>query len=369
MIHILIGTRAQLIKMMPLMYEMREQNIDYNFVFMAQHRETIYEMLDDFDLKLPDYVLCDTGVDIVSTKQMIVWSLKVLFYGIKNRSKIFKKDKDGIVLIHGDAPPLFLGAVIAKAQGLQVGSIEAGLRSFNYWKPFPEEITRVLTAKFGLVDVFYCQDDAAVANVEAYRGRTVHTQGNTIVDAIQLAIDVNQTRGETLSAPSVPYGVVTLHRYETISNDDQLHLVVDLVLKISHKMQLKFILHPPTRTALKKTGLYEVLNSTVNIDLLPRMNFIDFNALISGSKFIVTDGGSNQEECAFLGIPCLLFRNETERFEGLGENVVLSKFDEAIIDKFVDCYMDLRRSQSNALHSPTDIILNDVSGYIRGEQK
>jgi UDP-N-acetylglucosamine 2-epimerase (non-hydrolysing) len=293
-----------------------------------------------------------------------VWSLKVLFHGIKNRSEIFKEDRDGIVLIHGDAPPLFLGAVIAKAQGLQVGSIEAGLRSFNLWKPFPEEITRVVTARLGLIDVFFCQDDVAVNNVEAYRGRSVHTQGNTIIDAIQLAIDVNQTRGKTLTAPSEPYGVVTLHRYETISNDDQLHLVVDLVLKISHKMQLKFILHPPTRTALKKTGLYEVLNSADNIDLLPRMNFIDFNTLISGSKFIVTDGGSNQEESAFLGIPCLLFRNETERLEGLGKNAILSKFDEAIIDDFLNRYEELKGRKLQALHSPTDIVLKDVKRYI-----
>ena len=364
MIHILIGTRAQLIKMIPLMYSMKEQNIDYNFVFMAQHRETIYEMLDDFGLKKPDYVLCDTGTDIVSSKQMFFWSLKVLFYGLKNKSKIFKKDKDGIVLIHGDAPPLFLGAVIAKAQGLQVGSIEAGLRSFNLWKPFPEELTRVVTAKLGLVNVFYCQDDAAVANVENYRGRNVHTQGNTIVDAISLAININRSGEQAASNPTEPYAVVTLHRFETISKNDRLKLVVDLVMKISLKIQLKFILHPPTRAALKKSGLYEKLDAASNIDLLPRMNFINFNSLISESEFIVTDGGSNQEECAFLGIPCLLFRNETERFEGLGVNVVLSKFDEAIIDNFVDGYMDLKGSMSKMLHSPTDIILDDVKKYL-----
>lgn len=77
--------------MIPLMYAMKERNIDYNFVFMAQHSETIYKMLDDFSLKVPDYVLCGTGTDIVGSKQMVVWSLKVLFYGIKNKSKIFKK--------------------------------------------------------------------------------------------------------------------------------------------------------------------------------------------------------------------------------------------------------------------------------------
>ena len=85
MIHILIGTRAQLIKMIPLMYAMKKRGIGYNFIFMAQHRETIYEMLADFGLKMPDFVLCDTGTDIVSSRQMITWSIKVLIQGIKNR--------------------------------------------------------------------------------------------------------------------------------------------------------------------------------------------------------------------------------------------------------------------------------------------
>ena len=345
------------------MHVMQERDIEYNFIFMAQHRETIYEMLDDFALKRPDYVLCDTGTDIVSSRQMIFWSFKVLFQGIKNKSKVFKKDKKGIVLIHGDAPPLFLGGMIARAQGLKVASVEAGLRSFNLRKPFPEEVTRVITGKIGLIDIFYCQDDMAMNNVQAYRGQGVNTHGNTIIDAIRLAVEANKAQGDTGMEPAEPYGVVTLHRFETISNEEQLKSAMDLVVKISRRIRLKFILHPPTRTALQKTGLYEQLNSTADIDLLPRMNFIDFNNLISSAEFIVTDGGSNQEESAFLGIPCLLFRNETERLEGLGKNVVLSKFDEVVIDDFMNRYTELRTPMSDATGSPTEIILNDILQY------
>lgn len=364
MIHVLIGTRAQLIKMIPLLHQMQERQIEYNFIFMAQHHETIYEMLEDFDIKQPDYVLCDTGTDIVSSKQMVIWSLKVLFKGIRDKAKIFKNDKKGIVLIHGDAPPLFLGALIAKAQGLKVGSVEAGLRSFNLWKPFPEEITRVITGKMGLIDVFYCQDEKAIANVQAYRGRSVHTQGNTIVDAIRLAIKLNEVRKSEVLASEPPYGVVTLHRFETISREANLQLVINLVMRISEKIALKFILHPPTREALKKTNLYDVLDKNPNIELLPRMSFIDFNALISDAEFIVTDGGSNQEESAYLGIPCLLFRNETERFEGLGVNVVLSKFDQDTIDDFINRYPDFKGPVLEINQSPTNIILEDVLPFV-----
>ena len=96
---------------------------------------------------------------------MIFWSVRVLTYAFLNSKKIFQNDQQGVVLIHGDAPPLFLGALMAKRQGLKVAQVEAGLRSNNYLKPFPEELTRVFSAKIGLIDIFFCQDAKAVNNI------------------------------------------------------------------------------------------------------------------------------------------------------------------------------------------------------------
>jgi UDP-N-acetylglucosamine 2-epimerase (non-hydrolysing) len=361
MIHILIGTRAQLIKMIPIMHELQRTKVNYNFIFMAQHRETIYEMLDDFGLKKPDHVLCDEGRDIVSSKHMAIWSFKVLFKGLISKAKLFQGDKKGIVLIHGDAPPLLLGAILAKSQGLKVGSVEAGLRSFNFWKPFPEEITRVITAKTGLLDVFYCQDKISFKNSQNYsKGRCVLTHGNTIVDAISLATNVNRNNNNEVQSEKEFYAVVTLHRFETISNIKQLSKVIELVELVAQKINVKFILHPPTRAAIKKHNFYQRLELNEKIVLLPRMNFINFNALIISSEFIVTDGGSNQEESAFLGIPCLLFRNETEREDGLNSNVVLSNFNENIINNFVSNYKDYKKKVKELDISPTRIILDDI---------
>ena len=364
MIHVLIGTRAQLIKMIPLMREMQDRGIDYNFIFMAQHHETIYEMLDDFDLKSPDSVLCDEGSDIVSAKQMALWSLKVLWHGLWRRKTLFRGDKDGIVLIHGDAPPLFLGAVLAKLQGLKVGSVEAGLRSFKMRKPFPEEATRVFTARLGLIDVFYCQDDTSLRNAQAYRqGRCVHTHGNTIVDAIRLATHLNDAAQANDADDAEPFAVVTLHRFETISNAEGLQRIVDLVKRVTGKIRAKFILHPPTRAALQRSGLYHELEQNDRLELLPRMRFIHFNSLISKAAFLITDGGSNQEETAFLGIPCLLFRDETERQDGLGENVLLSHFDNQAIDAFIASPEAYRRPMREYALRPTDAIIDDVTQF------
>ena len=104
---------------------------------------------------------------------------------------IFRDDKHGVVLIHGDAPPLFLGALMAKRQGLKVAQVEAGLRSFNYFKPFPEEITRVFSAKAGLIDIFFCQNEKATLNVAPYKKTAFCTHYNTMLDSLRLAKKVS----------------------------------------------------------------------------------------------------------------------------------------------------------------------------------
>ncbi len=366
MIHILLGTRAQLIKMFPIMHLLQHRGIEYNFVFLAQHKETIYEMLDDFGLKRPDYILGDLDTDIVSSRKMLAWSFSVLNKGIRNKSEIFKGDKRGLALVHGDAPPMLLGAILARRQGLRVAAIEAGLRSFRLFRPFPEELIRVLAGKLGLIDMHFCQDETAVQNARSYPGRAIHTAGNTIVDAIQLAGRINESNqpGRGLGHGN-RYAIVTLHRFETISRKNELSRVVDLVLHISRTIDLKFVLHPPTKAALLRHGLLGKLEQTPAVELVPRQNFLEFQALVSSAEFMVTDGGSNQEESCFLGIPCLLFRKETERSEGLGTNVVLSAFDRETIDEFVTHYPTYRSSRRAVPTSPTQLIVDEIAAFSR----
>jgi UDP-N-acetylglucosamine 2-epimerase (non-hydrolysing) len=164
--------------MIPVMHTLKERGIEYNLIFMAQHHETIYEIVEQFHLKRPDYILGDTGGDIVTSKAMLFWSIRILFHGLLNKKSIFRNDKNGIVLVHGDAPPLLLGSLIAKAQKLTVASVEAGLRSYNFFKPFPEELIRVISAKSGLIDIFFCQDQKSMNNAEKYRKIAYNTHGN-----------------------------------------------------------------------------------------------------------------------------------------------------------------------------------------------
>ena len=357
MIHIVIGTRAQLIKMLPLMRMMKMRSWDYNFVLLPQHRATIYEILDEFDLKHPDVVVAENTDDITKTWQMIFWSIRVLVEGLWHRSRIFRHDKHGIVLVHGDAPPLLLGALLAKAQGLRVAQVEAGLRSYDLRRPFPEEATRVAAGRLGLIDVHFCQDETAQRNAEHYPGETVLTSGNTIADTLAMVERLNT------EALQERFALVSLHRYETITDARRMEFIVDKLVALSEKISLNFILHPPTKVALNAHKLMYKLEQAERISLSPRMTFIAFQQALAQAELLVSDGGSNQEECAYLGIPCLLLREKSERTEGLGSNVVLSSFDERVIDDFFDNYQDYSiRTELND-RAPSEVILEHLEAY------
>jgi UDP-N-acetylglucosamine 2-epimerase (non-hydrolysing) len=362
MIHVIIGTRAQIIKMAPVMKELEDRGIDYNFIFLAQHKETMYEIFAQFGIKKPNIVIGDMNRDITNVKDMVLWSFRVLINGFSKRKLIFQNDKKGVVLIHGDAPPLFLGGLIAKFQGLKVAQVEAGLRSFNYFKPFPEEATRVFSSKMGLIDIFFCQDEKSTLNVSPYKKTAYSTHYNTMLDSLRLAEKVSP--GKTISEVSGEFAIASLHRFETISKKEKLEKVVSELIKISKKIKLLFILHPPTRVALNKAGLYGSLEKEPGCHLLPRLGFFEFNHILRKAEFIITDGGSNQEECFYLGIPCLLFRSETERMEGLNNNVVLSKFDSVIINDFVANYKSYRREPVSENTSPSYYIVDQLKEFI-----
>jgi UDP-N-acetylglucosamine 2-epimerase (non-hydrolysing) len=362
MIHFIIGTRAQLIKTAPIMAECQRGGIRYNFIFLAQHRQTIYEIIDLFGIKRPDFTLADVGRDITSVREIAWWAAKVFALGIKGRRSIFRGDTGGIVLVHGDALPAIIGAILARAAGLRVGHVEAGLRSFDYMRPFPEELIRVLIWKLRLPDFYFCPNDWAMKNVERYPGKKINTKCNTLFDSLRTALDFELPDEEAL-IPSEEYAIATLHRFETISSRQKLEEVLSIIREVTRRIKLLFILHPPTLAALKNSGLYDTLDSDPNIELRPRYDYFRFIRLLKGSRFVITDGGSNQEECFYLGHPCLLLRDTTERTEGLGENVALSKFDSAAISDFLREYDSFRREMPVMEMRPSEIILEAIRQY------
>ena len=360
MIHIIIGTKAQLVKMAPAMVLLADRGIPYNFIYTGQHRDTIEEMLEDFGVKKPDVILYK-GQDITSASSMIFWFCRILFLSLVRKQAIFRGDNQGIVLVHGDTFSTLLGALMGRIAGLKVGHVESGLRSYHLFHPFPEEITRILT--FRLSHILFCPGDWAMKNVASIKKEKINIQANTLYDSLALA-----SRGSRLfdHLPDYPFIIVSLHRYENIFQKSRFEKIIGILQWIAEYYKILFILHPPTVKQLHHFGLYERLNREMNISLRPRYNHTDVISLLEKCEFVVTDGGSLQEETYYMGKPCLLLRKATERQEGIGENVVLSNYDERIIQGFCRSYRSYRHEPLKLHINPSEVIVQTIIKYSEG---
>lgn len=357
MIHIVIGTKAQLIKMAPIMVRLQERRVPYNFIHTGQHRATMDEMMLDFGIKGPDKILYD-GPDVVSISKMFLWIIRILWKSVTRKHEIFGEKAKGIVLVHGDTFSTLLGALMGRFAGLRVGHVESGLRSFNLFHPFPEELTRILT--FRLSHTLYCPGQWAIDNLVSLNREKVNIYANTMVDT--LALTLQKTRRQD-HVPDYPFALVSLHRYENIFKKEKLEEIIEVVEQIALKQSLLFILHPPTEKQLHRFNFFGRIAENSNIECRDRYHHSDFLPLLEHAEFIVTDGGSLQEESAYLGVPCLLVRKATERQEGLGKNVVLSCYDIAIVDDFVRNYKQYRQKPFSVDFSPSDVVIDSALRY------
>jgi len=357
MIHIIIGTKAQLVKMAPIMVRLNARGIPYNFVYTGQHRATMAEMIEDFGVKKPDVILYN-GPDITSVKNMILWGCRIVYETVFNNRHIFGGDCNGIVLVHGDTFSTLLGALMGKISRLKVGHVESGLRSYNLFHPFPEEITRILT--FRLSDILFCPGDWAFKNVSSLKKEKINIQENTLYDTLALSFSDKKRIDHV---PDYPFILVSLHRYENIFNKTTFEKIIGTLEWIADNHKILFILHPPTEKQLHRFGLYDRLNDNKKIILRPRYNHSDFISLLEKCEFVVTDGGSLQEETYYLGIPCLLLRKATERQEGIGRNVLLSNYDERLIKEFCKNYLSHKFEAMKLQESPSETIIEEIKKY------
>jgi UDP-N-acetylglucosamine 2-epimerase (non-hydrolysing) len=260
----------------------------------------------------------------------------------------------GIVVVHGDTVSTVMGAVLAKLNGWRVAHVEAGLRSFDFLHPFPEEIDRVIASRF--VDFHFCPNAWAAGNLAKLRGEKIDTQQNTLLDALAIAQET-PLESATLSAlPAGRFFVFVMHRQENLYDAGLVRDLVDRVVAQSRSDPCVFILHHLTEAALAEQGHLDRLRATPGIRLVPRLPYVEFMKVLARATYVVTDGGSNQEECYYLGKPCLILRKVTERTEGLGENVLLSRLDPLAIEAFLAAPDAYRRAPVESRISPSEII-------------
>lgn len=329
---VLIGTKAQYIKTAPILRELDRRGIAYNLVYTGQHSETFDLLEAAFGTRPADDVMVP-HFEAATHKTFAQWTFafwRAAFARIARRR--WKHARYG--LVHGDTASTLFTAIALRLAGAKVVHVEAGLRSPKLLEPFPEEIVRRLVSR---VTALHCAPDAsAIANLRGQRGRIVDTGGNTLRDALAMALsrwDVPPERGGEGG-----YAVASIHRSENMSQRANLDLLMEEVIATAAKTPVRFVLHPVTRERIRSSGWIERLQSQPGLTMLDRMDYPDFVRLLIGASFLMTDGGSNQEEAAMMGLPTLLLRRATERPDGLGDNVVLSELDRDRIRAFVDAH-------------------------------
>lgn len=353
-VNIMIGTKAQFIKTAPLIKECISQNIPYRLIDTCQHKDITQGIRKLFEIKKPDSHLNSKYENINTLFKACFWLvstiLSAFFRKKKFREKIFGPKKIGICLIHGDTISTLLCLILAKYYRFKVMHLEAGLRSFNIFNPFPEELIRIICMKFS--DYLIAPSSWAVQNLKKMRtkGKIYNLEANTVLDSINYILRMPPSTG---SFPQSDYVLISIHRFENIYSKNQLQIIIGLTLKVSNSTKVIFVLHQPTIKKLKRYDLYEQLKENKNILITKITDYRQFILLIQKANFIITDGGSIQEECFYLNKPCLLMRKQTERLYGIKKNVCLSRFNKKKISSFLKNYRQYTRKEQKFKQKPS----------------
>ncbi len=341
----IIGTRAQLVKLAPVLSLASQSGLQHVVWFTGQHDESIDDLIDDFDIQ-SDFIRPQQRTERSSVFRLVTWLPGTLLRCFRFVRSVRNRTQSApLVVVHGDTLSTYLGAVAGRLACSRIVHLESGLSSGRITDPFPEELLRRLT--FRLTNFALCPNDDACNRMRTFDDcEVVHTGENTLLDCVRGAVESGTAIGH---GDKTEYFVISIHRFQNIYKRSTLQRIVDEVIGLSSTGPVHFILHPPTELRLKKYGLLERLNAAPGVMLRPRMPYTEFLALIAGARGVISDGGSNQEELSYLGVPTVLFRDRSERPDGIGENVVLYGSGMSPLTEFV------RSGKLDALRKPANI--------------
>ena len=349
-----LGTAAELIKIYPVARLARAQGLGVRFVGTGQSRANFLMQYRDFDLDERELEwLMEGSEDLRHSGGALRWFLRALGALVRVRRRT---ERTEFVLVHGDTLSTLIGALYGRRVGARVVHIEAGLRSASWWHPFPEEVTRRLVSY--LVDWHMAPDEVAAQNLRSarVRGTVVNTHGNTLADCVYV----------TPPKPGLAekFALVNVHRFENLNSPARWRAINQTLLQAARDLKLIVVLHPQTRHRLDRDPTSKSKLSEAGVELRDRLPFAAFIQLVRDAEYLISDGGSNQEECSYLGKPCLLLRMTTERQEGLGSNCLLSKFDPRLIEDFLNHPAAFVRPPQLPPRSPSFLILDALRGAV-----
>lgn len=311
-----IGTRAQLVKVAPVLTRSVASDLPHSVWLAGQHTESIDDLIRDFQLKSPivNAPLGRERSNIIGLLRWLPGAIIACRRYIRHCSR--ESGRKPLVVVHGDTMSALVGALAGYSLSADIVHLESGLSSGLLFDPFPEEFTRRII--FRLTDWALCPNDEATRRMQERGCReVVDTRENTLLDCVRFAL----SKASTSEDQTTDYFVASIHRFQNIYRKARLTQIVDELISVAEISPIRFVLHPATESRLRSTGLLDVLSKQPAIKLDPRMSYTAFLSLIAGARAVFTDGGSNQEELSYLGVPTVLFRGRSERPDGLGKNV------------------------------------------------
>ncbi len=349
-----LGTKAQFIKTVPIINKIDDINAEIYIYNTSQHYNLTKSQIKKIENKYIECRITKNTEEIETVPKLFFWFSKnlinILLFKDKNKSK-FKKN--AVCIIHGNTVSSLLGVFWSKKNKIRIAHVEGGYRSFNWLRPFPEEIIRYYVSKFS--DYVFCFDEKSEQNLEEMniKGKIIKINKNTIYDTVKSS--TNQKIGDSL--------IVSLHRNENIYSTKKLSEIVNLIIELDDKYftETTWYLHSQTKKRLRKTGLYNLLDNS-GIQLKELVEHDVFLNSLSNAKCVLTDGESVIEECKIIGVPTYSIISKLENPNSINKNIFLyNEFKQ--YEVFFD-NLRLFRADSgfNKEISPS----REISNYLKG---
>lgn len=304
----IFGTRPEAIKMAPLVLELKNRADEFEPIVTvtAQHREMLDQVLDIFRIK-PDFDL-----NIMKQKQTLV---DITTRTLEGLDRIMKETKPDIVLVHGDTSTTFAASLAAFYNQITIGHVEAGLRTWNKYSPYPEEMNRQLTGV--MADLHFAPTETAKDNLlkENKPKERIFVTGNTVIDALKTTVDPNYTHPILDDISDRRLVLVTAHRRENLG--DNMRQMFKAIRRLVDEHDDIHVVYPVHLNPIVQQTADLILGNHERIQLIQPLDVIDFHNFMAKSYLILTDSGGIQEEAPSLGKPVLVLRDTTERPEGI----------------------------------------------------
>lgn len=310
------GTRPEAIKMCPLVKKLQKcEEIESKVCVTAQHRQMLDQVLEIFQIQ-PDYDL-----NLMKDRQTLTTITSGVLHGL---GEVLEKEHPDLVLVHGDTTTSFASALAAFYQQIPVGHVEAGLRTYDKYSPFPEEINRQLTGR--LAELHFAPTKRNENNLQA-EGITEHIfrTGNTVIDSFETTVREGYEFKEELlnkiDFENKKIVLMTAHRRENLG--EPLQQICKAVRRIVREQKDIEVIYPVHLNPVVRETAFSILGNEDRIHLISPLDVEDMHNLMSKSFLVLTDSGGLQEEAPSFGIPVVVLRTETERPEAVEAGTVM----------------------------------------------